>query len=222
MGEHLKLDVQNSHLISKLIDRKNKMSEQAFLSQAQTIVGSDTDKLMNLLSVTSIEDLPTSVVESGVVEDLRTLFDQLASNGVKNAKFDLTLMRGFDYYTGVVFEIFDENPVNKRSLFGGGRYDGLTTIFNKPSLPGLGFGMGDVGIYNFLETHNLLPAFPSSTDVYVIVIGDFQNQAQALAGQLRQKGIGVAIDITGRKADAQLKTALKQDIRYAILLANKK
>ncbi|RZM31320.1 MAG: hypothetical protein EOP67_33620, partial [Sphingomonas sp.] len=46
-----------------------------------------------------------------------------------NAIFDITLMRGLDYYTGTVFEVFDTDPENNRSLFGGGRYDGLVGLF---------------------------------------------------------------------------------------------
>jgi histidyl-tRNA synthetase len=66
-----------------------------------------------------------------------------------------TLVRGFDYYTGMVFEVFDTNPENKRSLFGGGRYDNLLEMFGVEPVPTVGFGMGDVTIRDFLETHKL-------------------------------------------------------------------
>jgi histidyl-tRNA synthetase len=48
---------------------------------------------------------------------------------ITNARFDQTLMRGMDYYTGIVFEVFDKNPENRRSVFGGGRYDDLLSLF---------------------------------------------------------------------------------------------
>ena len=59
------------------------------------------------------------------VQGVQAAFTLLKQRGISNAVFDITLMRGFDYYTDIVFEIFDKSPENSRSLFGGGRYDGL-------------------------------------------------------------------------------------------------
>ncbi len=72
-----------------------------------------------------------------------------------NFKYDETLARGQAYYTGVVFEIFDTNTENSRSIAGGGRYDNLLEIFDVEPVPAIGFGMGDITIRDFLETHNL-------------------------------------------------------------------
>lgn len=66
------------------------------------------------------------------------------------------IVRGQAYYTGLVFEIFDKNPNNPRSLFGGGRYDNLMSLFDKPQTPAVGFGMGDVTFEAFLTNWNLL------------------------------------------------------------------
>ncbi|KKT74824.1 MAG: Histidine-tRNA ligase [Parcubacteria group bacterium GW2011_GWB1_44_7] len=88
-------------------------------------------------------------------EEINKLIAALEENDVKNVRFDETLARGFDYYTGMVFEVFDTNPENKRSLFGGGRYDNLLEIFDAEPVPTVGFGMGDITIHDFLETHNL-------------------------------------------------------------------
>ena len=78
----------------------------------------------------------------------------LEEKGVKT-KFDYSTTRGFDYYTDIVFEVFDTNPENRRSLFGGGRYDNLLEMFGVEPVPTVGFGMGDVTIKDFLITHNL-------------------------------------------------------------------
>jgi histidyl-tRNA synthetase len=85
------------------------------------------------------------------------LIKALKEKGINNACFDYTIVRGFDYYTGTVFEVFDTHPDNKRALFGGGRYDNLLEMFGVEPLPTVGFGMGDVTMRDFLETHNLLP-----------------------------------------------------------------
>ncbi|MDO8589997.1 MAG: ATP phosphoribosyltransferase regulatory subunit [bacterium] len=74
-----------------------------------------------------------------------------------NIVYDPTLARGQTYYTGIVFEIFDTNKENGRSIAGGGRYDNLLEIFEVDPIPAVGFGMGDITINDFLETHKLGP-----------------------------------------------------------------
>ncbi len=74
-----------------------------------------------------------------------------------NIVFDESLARGQAYYTGPVFEFFDTNPENSRSICGGGRYDKLLEIFDVEPLPIAGFGMGDITLRDFLETHKLGP-----------------------------------------------------------------
>lgn len=133
--EKLKEKFKDKELI-KLLDRKDKMEEKEFIEAWKNI----DDKMENWI----IE--PSNIV-------LQTI-DILEKQGIK-AVFSPTLVRGFDYYTGIVFEVFDTNPENKRSLFGGGRYDNLLEMFGVEPLPTVGFGMGDVTIRDFLETHNL-------------------------------------------------------------------
>ena len=70
---------------------------------------------------------------------------------------DPTLARGQTYYTGTVFEIFDKDKENNRALAGGGRYDNLLEMFDVEPVPSVGFGMGDITLRDFLETHKLGP-----------------------------------------------------------------
>src|SRR6478672_4786964 len=130
-------------------------------------------------------------------------------------------MRGFDYYTGIVFEIFDTDPENNRSMFGGGRYDGLVALFGVEPVPTVGFGMGDVTLQNFLEAHDLMPQLRPETDVYVVLIGDVYKDAQRIVQELRTMGANVAVDTTGRKPDKQIKTAVKKGIHYAMFVGEK-
>lgn len=83
--------------------------------------------------------------------------EALKKKGITNIEFDSSIVRGFDYYTGMVFEVFDTHADNRRSLFGGGRYDNLLEMFGVDPVPTVGFGMGDVTIRDFLETHGLPP-----------------------------------------------------------------
>lgn len=94
---------------------------------------------------------------SGNNDQLVAFIAKLEEKGITNAKIDETLARGQTYYTGIVFEIFDTDPANTRALCGGGRYDNLMELFEVEPLPTVGFGMGDIALKDFLETHKLLP-----------------------------------------------------------------
>jgi len=146
---------------------------------------------------------------------LQKLIETLNTLGVNNLVFDPLLVRGFDYYTGVVFEIFDTNPENKRAIFGGGRYDKLFEIFDQTPLPAVGFGMGDVTIKDVLEIRGLLPAFKTSAQIY---LGNLDEevliQAEQLAGEIRKTGVNVYFDFTDRKLKNKIERADKQGFRF--------
>jgi histidyl-tRNA synthetase len=134
---------------------------------------------------------------------------------------NLFLTRGFDYYTGVIFEIFDINKVNRRSLFGGGHYDNLTSLFGGEKVPAVGFGMGDVTMRDFLETHNLLGKLqiPASADYYICVVSPAESAAATkIAEALRAKGSRVAVDFTYKKIGDQIKNADKRGIPEIIVV----
>jgi len=88
-------------------------------------------------------------INNSDIENLKEIAPNLVS--------DPTLARGQTYYTGIVFEIFDTNKENGRALAGGGRYDNLLEMFEVDPIPAVGFGMGDITISDFLETHKLGP-----------------------------------------------------------------
>ncbi|OYV27953.1 MAG: hypothetical protein B7W98_00655, partial [Parcubacteria group bacterium 20-58-5] len=133
-----------------LLDKKSKMDPAAFEAARSSIAPRDPLELVENEAGAS----PELAHEKRALLDT---IDALKRRGVGNAVFDATLTRGFDYYTGIVFEIFDTNPANPRSLFGGGRFDRLVALFGNDPVPAVGFGMGDVTFADFLETHGLLP-----------------------------------------------------------------
>lgn len=151
---------------------------------------------------------------------LKEIMDRLGKSGIKNIEIDLTgVVRGFDYYTGMVFEIYDTNPENRRSIFGGGRYDGLTSLFGGDKVPAVGFGMGDVTIRDFLETHQLLPAFKSATEIHICTLEErFIPDAEALAAKLRAKGTAVSVNLTAKKIGDQIGWADKHHIPKVIVV----
>ncbi len=203
--------------ITKLNDRKNKISDEEYKSELRNIIVQpfDIDTLQAGLESNDISQISSQ-------EPFRSLFENLQELGLDNIIFDKTLARGFDYYTGTVFEIFDKHPGGtKRSMLGGGRYDNLTGLFSDTPLSGVGFGMGDVTMRDFLETHNLLPPSVSTTAPLLTIIPlspDEHQPAQALAQQFRAGGITTSIDFSARKRDKKFKTATDTGVHYVIVL----
>lgn len=226
MAEYLELDVIQSQLMVKLFDRKDKITPEEFRDEALALFDEDKAqagirKIAALLSAKSMADLPKEVLESSAIKEVQTLFTLLREHDVKSVTFDIGLMRGLDYYSDIVFEVFDTNPQNNRSLFGGGRYDGLVGLFGVEPVQAVGFAPGATTTRDFLETHKLLPNLRTSTEAYIVVLGDALHGAQKLARQLRQEGVNVAIDITGRKLDKQIKTAVKKGVPFILFVGQK-
>ncbi len=153
-------------------EKENKLS--TYLNDNQMLI------LNNLLSGESIEFNEYAAIgrEMEELENLFLMIENSNNKGNNNYNFfkkagsfkngsifdslfelDPTIVRGLAYYTGLVFECFDNHQSFNRALFGGGRYDNLLDLFDKPKTPAIGFGMGDVPIMEFLQNWNLLDGF---------------------------------------------------------------
>lgn len=179
----------------RLLDKKSKMRPEEFKIASETIAKKD----------------PLSFVDK---KDMEAFVDTLKARGVPNVVFDPSITRGFDYYTGMVFEVFDTSPANPRALFGGGRYDGLVTLFGGEAIPAVGFALGDVTLADFLKTHSLMPeGGANSPQLYLgtPLISDIP-AAQAFADTLRAEGSRVFVNLTNRALGDQVKDAVKRGI----------
>lgn len=222
MAHYLGLDEVRAQQMMKLFDRRQKISPEEFVEQAELIFGGEDEerlsKIAAILKADTVEALPDDLQKSDALKELQELFGLLKTHGVTAAYFDATLMRGLDYYTGTVFEVFDTHPENNRSLFGGGRYDGLVGLFGAEPISAVGMAPGSTMIENFLAVRDLLPVYQPSVDIYLVVIGDAYEKALQVATELREKGLRVELDVTQRKLDKQLKTAIKKHIPYALFV----
>ncbi|QSH39452.1 histidine--tRNA ligase [Candidatus Kaiserbacteria bacterium] len=187
--------------IVSLLDRRAKIDN--FESELTALTGEKATILLELLD---------SAASNVLLEELR---ERLKGLGIENVVIDTSITRGFDYYTGMVFEVFDTSPENNRSLFGGGRYDNLLEIFGTDKIPTVGFGMGDVTIKDFLETHNLLPEYVSPTDIMLCVLDESAAQfSDSVAQTLREQDMNVAVNYSYKKAGDQIKMADKKGIPF--------
>lgn len=185
----------------KLLDKKAKISKDEFESEEKKLLKDGVS--LNIQ----------------INNELNKIISSLNELGITNATFDPTITRGFNYYTGTVFEVFDTSPENNRSMMGGGRYDNLTSLFGGDPISGIGFGMGDVIMRDFLETHDLLPKNVLVTAPTVIIIPEDSAQnmeAQKVAQKFRDAGIKITVDISDRKIDKKKTTAEKAGARYII------
>lgn len=224
MKDFLRLDSIQSNLLIKLLDKLHKIPRKEFDSFANEIIDNDQDKFIKLSHVlknSSFASLPEQLARSTEASKIKEFLTKLELKGINNVTFDVSLMRGFDYYTDLVFEINDTNPENNRAMFGGGRYDGLVGLFGVDPVPTVGFGMGDVVISDFLDTHKLSPKLRIETDIYIITIGDYINEVDKIAQILRKEGVNVAIDYSKKKIDKQLKTAFSKKILFVMFVGDK-
>jgi histidyl-tRNA synthetase len=220
LQDYIGANEETAYTLSKLIDRKDKMKAENFVEEVRGLLADDADKFMEFLNTNNLSELSDEFKALPVVQELQQLFTTLQERGITNAVYDPIIMRGFDYYTGVVFELHDVSPENNRSLFGGGRYDDLVGLFDVEKVPGVGFGMGDVTIKDFLDSHGLSTSDTiSTTDIYLCLLGEeFEKHAQELAAYLRKQGIRVEIDISRRKIASQIKTADKHGVPYIVCI----
>lgn len=156
---------------------------------------------------------------NGTDEDLEKVTMRLAEIGITNTKVDKTLARGQAYYTGVVFEFFDTNTENNRSILGGGRYDNLTELFSSESVPAVGFGAGDVTIRDFLETHKLLPPYHPTNQIAVLpAVAGKANEMLIVAMTFRMNGLNASVDWSDRKVGDKIKNADKLKIPFVVVV----
>jgi len=179
------LDDVKAKKIAKLIDKKEKLSPENFEMMADEILGSReiNQKFLTLLNSKNFEEftskLPQTAEEHEGLKEIRQVLVGLENLGIKNARFDQTLMRGFDYYTGTVFEVYDLNPANRRSVFGGGRFDDLLALFGNDKVSAVGFGAGDVIARDLMETYGKIKSPKDIADIAICIVGE-QNTGFAL------------------------------------------
>ena len=109
----LGLSEDNAKKLFALLDKRDKMPREAFL---------------HALSELSVPE--SAILPEEPPQDIAEMLEQFKDAGIGNIIWDPSIVRGFAYYTGMVFEVFDTHPDNNRAMFGGGRYDNLTELFD--------------------------------------------------------------------------------------------
>jgi histidyl-tRNA synthetase len=202
--------------VSKLIDRWEKLPPEQLAAGAAELGLSDdqfgtlTDALGSGLAL--LDRLPADVLERSTLVPVLAAVPELVS-------YDPLIVRGLDYYTGTVFEIFDTDPENPRALFGGGRYSDLAGLFTNQRIPGIGFAVGDVTLPDFLRTHGLLPEPAPATDAAVLPLAeDLFGAARSVAAGLRAAGLRTTVALEQRKLGKDLTRVARSGALVAVLV----
>ena len=216
-------DADTAKSISKVVDRKNKVPRESY-EKDMIALGLDMDKIAKIdaLYGMDVKEACALCPESQGSAELLALFEAIELMGLSEyCMFDFGIIRGLDYYTGTVFEVFDEAPENNRAMFGGGRYDNLVGLFVKNAkISGVGFGFGDVTLENFLVTHKLVPEkLVFGNKVLVARFEDVPAPKYAdIAGKLREGGIVCSVYLGAKKFGKQIDYAIKDGYTHVLIM----
>ena len=212
--------------VTAIIDKKDKIIKEEFDNYLLDL-GIETNKIKNLYNYfsMSLDEIIEKFKESDnnyIIEGLKEIKE--LRNYIKELNiediciFDPTLVRGQNYYTGNVFEIYAKNEKIKSSIAGGGRYDNMITNFidDGNEYPAVGIGFGLSPIYEILKTREDLNK-KSNLDIYIIPLNT-KIECLKIANELRNYGYKVDIETKKRKMKKSLDYANKENIPYVIIV----
>jgi len=216
-------------LVVRTLDKWNKLKpeeisgrlEDAGLNKKSQLV---INKFMASRSLESLaNDLPELVSNPGFRE-IKKALENLEELGYGEwVEFNPAVIRGFDYYDGLVFEVFDKHPLNNRAMFGGGRYNGLASIFGENNFPAVGFAPGDETTRLFLESWELVDKIKDDQPekYYLPLLGtDLQAAVSRLTKELRSQGKNVLVGLEEQKIGKALEFANKKGVSQIIILGS--
>src|SRR5690606_19817513 len=208
------------------LDKLDKIGKEGVVNELlqKNINQASIDKLDFLFAqsddaLENVQQLKTKFqgIESGLkgVEELEFVLTKCLERGIvsEQLKFDITLARGLDYYTGAIFEV-KAKDVEMRSIGGGGRYDNLTEVFGVKNIPGIGISFGLDRIYLVMEELNLFSADENTGVQYLFAnYGEAEAlEAVKVIAQLRLKGISAELYPESAKLKKQFTYAEKKGI----------
>jgi len=222
--EKLGTEGNREKTVHRLIDKSERLEEGALRERLRDagLDEKETEAVVALTETRGWNNLKEAHEASGgreAVERLRSLDETLGAYGVDTV-FDPSVVRGLDYYTGVVFECFDTEG-DLRAIFGGGRYDTLVEDFGGPSTPAVGFGLGDATLELLLRQAGVWPEEETTVDYYVAVIGGVRETATRIGRSLRSDGYSVEVDVTGRNFSGQLEHADSVGAEKTVILGER-
>jgi len=164
----------------------------------------------------TLDELAKLKLESS--RELSSLADMLDARGLKNVEYNMSIVRGIDYYTGIVFEAKDNRNPRLGSLFGGGRYDALTKIFGRPDLSATGAAGGIERIAMSIAAQQVPPGLL----VYVAVAsGTVAREALRVQRVLRDSAVPCELPLQTKPLSKQMEDASRLGATWVVIVGEK-
>ena len=210
-----------SNDIFRAVDKIQKKSKNEIL-QEYTKKGYSSEKLEKILEFSKIKGTPSEIQQNFDVSDLDgwdelvTLHDSLKHRGIDNIRINFGIVRGLDYYSGIVFEAYDTTS-DLGALVGGGRYDSLPNTFGRNDFGATGVAGGVERIILCLDAQNV-SYIQSHDNVSVLYSNDeLKLEAVRTASKLRSLGIPTNIDLNGKSLKKQME--ISSSSKFSIIFA---
>ncbi|MBT8172574.1 MAG: histidine--tRNA ligase [Nitrosopumilus sp.] len=206
--------------ILRAVDKIAKKSKDEILKEFQA-KGYETEKIEKILefsqikgTISEVEKLfDTTQLESW--DELKQLFDSLENRGVSNVRINFGIVRGLDYYSGTVFEVFDKNST-LGALAGGGRYDTLTKAFGREDIGATGVAGGVERIILTMQEQKIIPEIFQKRVAVLYINEEMQKVAHSITSLLRLNNIPTDIDLAGRNLKKQMDIA--NNAKFSIIV----
>ena len=205
--------------ILRAIDKTQKKSKDKIIEEFQDRY--EKEKLEKILEFSQIKgtikeienSFDTSQLESW--DELKSLFSSLENRGVSNVRINFGIVRGLDYYSGTVFEVFDKNST-LGALAGGGRYDTLTKAFNREDIGAAGVAGGVERIILTMQEQNIIPQITQNRVAVLYINDEMRKVAHSITSLLRLNNIPADIDLANRNLKKQMNNA--SNARFSIIV----
>ena len=217
-----KLDKIGIDRVKEELKQKELTDDQVALIESYLTMNNAAGETTNADKLKFLKDFFSDSAEGKKgIEELEFLISNTAAD--VNIMIDVTLARGLNYYTGIIFEAKAPAEVKIGSIGGGGRYDDLTGLFGVPGIPGVGISFGVDRIYDVMTEMNLFPEeIATGTKVLFFNMGENESRfAFGIMQQLRASGISCELFHEAVKINKQFNYAEKKNIAYAAIIGSK-
>ena len=206
----------------RAVDKIQKKSKQDIIAEYEK-KGYSTEKLEKIIAFSEIHGTPDDITKKIDVtsldswDEITRIYDSLKNRNISNIRINLGIVRGLDYYSGIVFEAFD-TTFDIGALVGGGRYDSLPEAFGRTDFGATGVAGGVERIILALENQDSkFKELTKRISVLYVPTEDMKNHAIKLASSLRDKGMFVNIDLNDKPLKKQMEQSI--DSKFAIIIA---
>jgi len=211
------------HDIFRAVDKTQKKSKDEILQEYKQ-KGHSPEKLEKILEFSNLKGTPSEIEQSFDTSsldgwnELCNLYSSLKNRGTDNIRINFGIVRGLDYYSGIVFEAFDTTS-DLGALVGGGRYDSLPKVFGRDDLGATGVAGGVERIILRLDDQGI-SSIPAAAFISILYVNDeLKSHAINCASKLRQLGISVNIDLTAKPLKKQME--MSSNSKFCVIFAPK-